>query len=412
MRAYHLVFAIVLAGCGSDDSGGQTTPVDGGRPGDAPVDRYEAASEAENPDRPDTGDVVPGDEGADGSDVSVDGDGGKPPIESGADAEAGRDAAEGGSDVVCAGGTVDCDSDGTCDDLDSNPSHCGRCDHSCLGGACLGALCQPFPVATALQSPIGLAVVGTDVYATDFGNPPKADGALVRIAADGSVSTLETGLSSPGGLWFDATSQSLLMTDYFGFAVISRPIMGDAGSATTIISNRLGFPLGIASNASSFFIVNFGDVPGDGTQTIQRRPRSDLTTYAAFSAFPGGPTHLDLDANYLYWMEADAGRIMRRPVGADPDAGSVPNEVIASGPMTVAARGIAVDGATIYFSRYGTPLIDGGPIFGIVLRVANVPGSTPVELATIPGRVEDVAVDAKAIYVAGRESGTVWKVAK
>src|SRR5207247_2646479 len=103
---------------------------------------------------------------------------------------------------------------------------------------------------------------------------------------------------------------------------------------------------------------------------------------------------------------------VRRPLSAPVDAGTARDEVIASGPLTASARGIAVDGSVIYFSRYGTSLIDGGPVFGIISRVANAPGSIPVELATLPGRVEDVAVDGKAIYVAGRESGSVWKLAK
>jgi hypothetical protein len=77
--------------------------------------------------------------------------------------------------------------------------------------------------------------------------------------------------------------------------------------------------------------------------------------------------------------------------------------------MGDALRGIAVDGSTIYFSNYSTAT---GDPPGSVWRVANVPGSSAVKLATIPGNLEDVAVDAKAIYVAGRTSGTVWKLAK
>ena len=70
------------------------------------------------------------------------------------------------------------------------------------------------------------------------------------------------------------------------------------------------------------------------------------------------------------------------------------------------ARGLAIDGRTIYVSMYGAP----PP--GLLFRADNQPGSVPVQIATIPGTAEDVAVDAKAIYVVGHTSGTIWKMAR
>jgi hypothetical protein len=266
--------------------------------------------------------------------------------------------------------------------------------------------------------PIGIAVQGTSVYVADFVSDPilPQSGDLVRIDADGRQTIVASGLNNPSAVWYDRTSDSLLVPSYTGSIVWSIPAHTDAGrltpdggQVTTLVSNHVVAPLGVASNANSVFIVNNGGNTGDTDQVIQRRPRTDLTQYTTFDRFPGRPTHLDLDANYLYFPEQDSGRIMRMSIGADPDAG--PNaEVITSG-LTLPS-GIAVDGTNIYFSLYGSPLVDGGPVFGAIMRVDNRLGAVAEKLVTLPGVVDDIAVDALAIYATGRGSGTVWKVAR
>ena len=320
---------------------------------------------------------------------------------------------------VCSGGTIDCDGDGTCENLNSNPDHCGRCGHSCLSGACLAQQCQPFPIATGMLFPLGVTVAGTSVYVTDFVSDPilPGSGDLVRIDADGRQTIIASGLSNPTSVWYDGTTDSLLIPSYASSIVMSVPAHGDAGhftpdggGVTTVVSNHLVAPLGLASNADWVFIGNNGGNFGDTDQVIQRRPRADLTQFTTFDRAPGRPEYLDLDANYLYWAEQDSGRIMRMRLGADPDAGASVAEVITSG--LTHPTGIAVDGSNIYFSLAGTPHIDGGPVFGTIMRVDNQLGATAQLLVTLPGYVEDVAVDAVAIYVAGRGSGTVWKLAR
>jgi hypothetical protein len=394
MRAVYLLCAMaVVIGCGSDDGvGGEL--IDAG-----------------------TGDVVVEDgvhvdvssaEAGDGAMEDAAAESVVAPFESGRDSSDAMPDAPGVA--PCAAGTVDCDANGTCEDLETNPADCGKCGHGCLGGACLGSQCQPFPIATDLTFPMGVVVLGADVYATTLGNPFARNGSLIRITANGTVTEIESGIGAPASLWYDQVTDSFLMPDYFGHLLLSRPVHADAGSVTTLISNRLSSPLGTASNAASVFIVNVGDLSSEGPQTIQRRSRSDLTQYGFFSEIPAEPAHLDIDANYLYWTEFVAGRVVRQPVGADPDAGATPVEVITSGQPK--ANGIAVDGTNIYFSRYGTSNSDGGPIFGVIMRVDNRPGSTAVQLAMLPGDTEDVAVDTTAIYIAGRGSGTIWKLAK
>src|SRR5262249_33760901 len=143
---------------------------------------------------------------------------------------------------------------------------------------------------------------------------------------------------------------------------------------------------GIATSADSIMVSNSGTVQPEALlQTVQRWSRPALTSYTLFTDSPNSPTHLDIDSNYLYWTEGVAGRVVRRPLAVDFGAG--PSfEVLATGmPM---AHGIAVDGSTIYVSSFGTP---GGS--GSVYRLSNSPGSIAAQIATIPGPLEDVAVD-------------------
>ena len=190
---------------------------------------------------------------------------------------------------------------------------------------------QPMPTicdCTRMRSPMGVVVVGTDVYATDFGDPPAKNGRLIRSPRMGRSRPSKRASISRFARLRSVHRQLPHDSDLTPYAVLSRPLQADAGAVTTLISNRLSFPLGISSNADWVFIVNYGDITSDGQQTIQRRPRRDLTSYTYFSDFPNGPTHLDIDARYLYWAEMNNGRVVRRPVGADPDAG-IDVEVIA-----------------------------------------------------------------------------------
>src|SRR5262249_22757389 len=142
--------------------------------------------------------------------------------------------------------------------------NCGSCGHDCLGGTCVAAKCQPFAWATGMISPMGLAVVGSDVYAVDFGtaaaDPTHVDGSLIRIAPNGTQTLLQSGLRAPASLWYDEATDSFLMADYYRSLLSARPRGAASGSVTTMISTHLGFPSGIATNANSLIVSNSGTV--------------------------------------------------------------------------------------------------------------------------------------------------------
>jgi hypothetical protein len=81
---------------------------------------------------------------------------------------------------------------GPCIDTDTNPRHCGKCGHDCLGGKCVAAVCQPYVVATEPGSFVGIALDPAFVYWT---NPATGD---VRRAPIGG-GTAQTVFDGPPG---------------------------------------------------------------------------------------------------------------------------------------------------------------------------------------------------------------------
>lgn len=53
-------------------------------------------------------------------------------------------------------------------DFKSDPAHCGRCGHDCLGGTCASGKCQPVKLAEGLAVPEGLVVDATDVFVAEW----------------------------------------------------------------------------------------------------------------------------------------------------------------------------------------------------------------------------------------------------
>lgn len=51
-----------------------------------------------------------------------------------------------------------------CVDTQTSGDHCGKCDHSCGGGACAAGVCQPVSIATKLDVPFGVTVSGNAVF--------------------------------------------------------------------------------------------------------------------------------------------------------------------------------------------------------------------------------------------------------
>src|SRR5688500_9798242 len=98
--------------------------------------------------------------------------------------DAGGRAAVGGDG--CAAPSMTCG--GECTRIDIDPSHCGRCDHACGGGACLAGRCEPVTIAAALDSPVYLAPTETTLYwtqGTGIASCPVATSCVPKVLGDG-----------------------------------------------------------------------------------------------------------------------------------------------------------------------------------------------------------------------------------
>jgi len=97
-------------------------------------------------------------------------------------------------EVACESGTSLCG--GACVDLATDPDHCGRCGHGCLGGACVEGKCQPVTLASGLGGPQGLAIGPDGLYVTLL-----HENRVVRIPkGGGEVETISSSTTSPWGI--------------------------------------------------------------------------------------------------------------------------------------------------------------------------------------------------------------------
>jgi hypothetical protein len=86
----------------------------------------------------------------------------------------------------CAAPSMTCG--GECTRIDIDPSHCGRCDHGCGGGACLAGRCEPVTVAAGLDGPEYLAPTETTLYwtqSTGIASCPVATSCVPQMLGDG-----------------------------------------------------------------------------------------------------------------------------------------------------------------------------------------------------------------------------------
>ncbi len=253
------------------------------------------------------------------------------------------DVVEGGADVQDAA-----QEEAGCGDTTSNPDHCGRCNHSCLGGDCVDGVCQPITFVSVPDGAWGMAVDDTSVYvAIQLNNEvhryDKATSApLVQLAFTSTVSVPS---------WIAVDDQFMYWSNrrYSDGSIAACPLAGCTGDPPEIAS-MADRPNGVDTDGTK---VYWAETAG-GTVRRANQDGSDAETL-----YDGGaqmrPFLLDVHGGYVFFSEREEGRIARVPVGG----GTVETMGTSSSPADV-----AVTDDWVFWTNDETPN-------GAVFRVPN-----------------------------------------
>jgi len=202
----------------------------------------------------------------------------------------------------CVSGLVDCDFDMTngCEDLKTDPAHCGKCGRDCLGGACVDGSCQPVQLATKLSHVYTVIQGDGFIYGAS-----GAGGAVWKVPMAGCVdpSTCAEILSSPGefyrGLAMD--SDALFFADSPAGRVMR---VGKDGQGECVLASGETYAWGIAVDATYVYWS------ARGANAIKRRSKTcGAATPEVLVAQTDEPEFLTLDATGLYWGRRDGGLV-------------------------------------------------------------------------------------------------------
>jgi hypothetical protein len=335
----------------------------------------------------------------------------------------------------------------------NDPANCGRCGHSCQGGACKAGVCQPLVLATDRRSPVDIAVNGAYVYWVEQGTSTTngADGRLgrasvapcdagcvthlleegqdftgvavnaeyayvtqgrlstgrvVRVPLDGKPlevfapnepSARRIALESSSAIWINAGAAP-------SEGLARRRAFDSISDGGVTIGSGLDYPNAIAVRGDKVFITASGQLDFDGYIAITDLTGSSADLIATDQASPRG---IAVDSTWAYWANRGDGTVHR----ARWD-GSQHTELVTS---AIAANAVAVDSDGLYWTEAGSEpdYLDGR------LRRSNLDGSGVVTLADGLTYPNAVTTDVKAVYVsvrgtpaAGLRNGMIVKVAK
>lgn len=283
-------------------------------------------------------------------------------------------------------------------DLNTDSLHCGRCSHSCLGGACVAGLCQAINLTVPIASPGGIALDDTHVFWTS-----TTTGDIFRANKDGTaplpLGAQKDALSiavSGGGLAYSAPTAKVVgfastqekkplvtvATDQgvnWGYVAIddafvywADPVAGTVSRSSRTAPKPVELASGEKAPHSVFLDRDTILWTTAGGELI--RARKDGSARAVIASGLGTPTHLATMADTAFVTDTSAGTIARVSLTNGEKA------VIITGQSD--AHGLIVEGTTLYWSS--------GPLM-------QFDGKT-VSVFNESGNVHRIAADSTAVY--------------
>lgn len=240
-------------------------------------------------------------------------------------------------------------------DILTDPKNCGRCDHDCLGGACVGGECAGVPVVAAYAG--DFAIWDGHVYFVE-------SNALKRIGVSGGAVEVLAAVPAYAGnraeVLADATGAYVLSWDPKHGSLRRVPLHG---GAPVVLATHLHEPSQLVADATHLYWVNSWDShePASGRGRICRVSRTGgAVEVVAAEQFL--PVHLVVDGPDVYFESvADILRVPKRGgsvrvVFGEPRDRSDPVEFLRQRTTWTSSWyglsvGIAVDASSVIFAR-------------------------------------------------------------
>jgi hypothetical protein len=330
--------------------------------------------------------------------------------------------------VPCTAPAAECDGnpETVCEvDVSSNPSHCGECNHDCLGGECAGGKCQPVTLWSG-PTPTRLALDDTFLYFVNYNN-----GGVFRLPkAGGAAQTLASGQKS---VRIGVDESHVYWTNEIGSEILRVP---KALGPQQVVTGQANTPYGFALGASA---VYFAELRAGGSVASVPKSGGAPSTIATGENWP---FEVSLTTSHLYWTQlANNAALRRAPLAGGPpetvvgglsnptaitndgthvfvavlgngaNKGQIASVAIAGGAFTLLAagqaqpRGLVVDEKHAYWTNGGN---------GTVMRIAKHGGDNQVPTLMAGDGIEPlgIAIDETSIYWADDKANVVRRVAK
>jgi len=259
----------------------------------------------------------------------------------------GTGGGSGDSGIACESGLTGCGD--VCVDTDTDTSHCGRCDHDCLGGTCELGVCQPVTIEVGQHGASSVAVDATHVY---WGR----------------------GATSQSG-----ASISSKLIDGTGTPAVFAP--GEHGSGITIANGQIYWSFAGA---------------------LRTCPAPDCSGGPSNLASSGGTTSGDVlvaqSTNRIYFGEPSAYNTGNGGLWYVPLLGGTAQQV-AGAPVN--PQDIVSDGTNLYWISSSTYTTDVQNSDGEVVRMPLAGGSIVPLADGLRGDIARVAVASGAVYFGG-----------